>query len=111
MATTLTILRYAVVAFLCQCTFGQDAENATTEAPFSKLKNGTKDELSDNVLDLKKNPRLVIVLFATMCGSIWLLYITFFNSRLIGFILTKVINRFFIKDDSYFKIGMFLMFG
>lgn len=34
----------------------------------------------------------------------WIMYITYYNSRVTGYIITKVINRLFISD-GFFKIG------
>lgn len=35
---------------------------------------------------------------------LWVVYITFYNSRVVGYFITKFINRMFMKG-SYFKIG------
>ena len=80
---------------------GQNAVNQTAK------NNATSSEYK-NPLDLANNPALVAVLFASLCASVWLLYITFFNSRLFGIILTKIVNRFVIQDDAYFQVGMYL---
>lgn len=37
---------------------------------------------------------------------IWVSYIVFYHSRVVGYILTKIINYLFIKN-GYFKIGSF----
>lgn len=44
-----------------------------------------------------------------MIGSLvasiaWVIYITFYNSRVVGYFLTKFINRLYIRG-AYFKIG------
>lgn len=38
----------------------------------------------------------------------WVVYITFYNSRVIGYIITKLANRFLVKG-AYFKIGSFTL--
>lgn len=83
----------------------EGAENLT-----ETQKNITNAELNNaNPLDLSKNPHLLFVLFASLSGCVWLLYITFCNSRVIGFIITKIVNKFIIKDgDAYFKLGMLI---
>ncbi len=74
-------------------------ENVTTSVPVTqKIQN-------NNPLDFKKYPGLVFVFVASFCGSVWLFFITFFNSRLTGVIVTKLLNKFFIADDSYVKLG------
>lgn len=82
----------------------KDIANVTRSNP-----NATSAEISiKNSLDLSRNPHLLFVLFASLSGCVWLLYITFFNARFIGFIVTKIINRLVIKKgDAYFKIGMY----
>lgn len=34
----------------------------------------------------------------------WVIYITFYNSRVVGYFITKLVNRLCIKG-AYFKIG------
>lgn len=46
---------------------------------------------------------LLCSLVSSMC---WVIYITFYNSRVVGYILTKLLNRLSMKG-AYFKIGMF----
>lgn len=50
---------------------------------------------------------LVFVVLSCLCASLWSIYITFYHSRVMGFILTKLINFKYIKDGQYFKIGSF----
>ena len=41
-------------------------------------------------------------------ASIWICYIIFYHSRLTGFIMTKIINQFFLnKKNYYFHVGSF----
>lgn len=51
---------------------------------------------------------LVFVVLSCLCASLWSIYITFYHSRVMGFILTKLINFKYIKDGQYFKIGEFV---
>lgn len=39
----------------------------------------------------------------------WVVYITFYNSRLVGYIITKLVNRWYIKA-AYFKLGKVKVF-
>nr|CAB3258643.1 uncharacterized protein KIAA1109 [Phallusia mammillata] len=59
--------------------------------------------INSDLEDLQSS--LLQLFLVTAVSGIWLLYLTFFHSRLIGFVLTKVINQFY-KDD-YFHIGTF----
>lgn len=46
------------------------------------------------------------IFFIWLMAMSWVVYIIFYHSRVIGYILTKVINYLFIKN-GYFKIGSF----
>ncbi|XP_060534290.1 bridge-like lipid transfer protein family member 1 [Cylas formicarius] len=53
--------------------------------------------------DLKMDSNFLMLLFSLIFAVLWVIYITFYNSRLTGYILTKVVNKF--VADGYFKIG------
>ena len=36
-----------------------------------------------------------------------MIYVSFYHSRVLGFILTRLINFKYIEDGQYFKIGKF----
>ncbi|GLV46511.1 tweek [Carabus blaptoides fortunei] len=44
----------------------------------------------------------VYLIFAISC----VMYITYYNSRVAGYIITRIVNRLFIRD-GFFKIGSF----
>ena len=50
---------------------------------------------------------LVFVVLSCLCASLWAIYITFYHSRLMGIILTRLIRLKYIEDGQYFKIGKF----
>jgi len=102
---TMLLTTVSLLSLLTNNAYGfEDVNNAT-----GTQKNITNTDVENsNPLDLSKNPRLLLVLFASLSGCVWLLYITFCNSRVIGFIVTKIVNKFVIKDgDAYFKLGSF----
>lgn len=43
--------------------------------------------------------------FALLLTYLWIIYITFYNSRIIGYLVTKFVNKLFFKT-AYFKIGL-----
>ena len=51
---------------------------------------------------------LVFVVLSCLCASLWVIYITFYHSRLMGYILTRLINFKYIENGQYFKIGKFM---
>lgn len=62
------------------------------------------DRLNFNCInrDLEKVQSSLLQLFlVTAVSGIWLLYLTFFHSRLIGLVVTKIVNQFYkgnLKD-------------
>ncbi|KAH9506664.1 hypothetical protein DERF_011385 [Dermatophagoides farinae] len=46
------------------------------------------------------------IFFVWILSMVWVCYVVFYNSRLTGFIITKIVNYLFIKN-GYFKIGSF----
>ncbi|XP_020604002.1 uncharacterized protein KIAA1109-like [Orbicella faveolata] len=50
---------------------------------------------------------LVFVVLSCLCASLWVIYITFYHSRVLGYILTRLINFKYIENGQYFKIGSF----
>ena len=56
------------------------------------------------VKDLPFDSNFAFLIISLLVGSIWYIYITFYNSRLFGIIVTSVVNRF-IGQNAYFKVG------
>ncbi|XP_058456070.1 bridge-like lipid transfer protein family member 1 isoform X4 [Malaya genurostris] len=54
--------------------------------------------------EMKLDKNLIWLLFSLISSIVWVVYITFYNSRLFGYCLTKLVNRLFIRG-AYFKIG------
>ncbi|KAL7044402.1 hypothetical protein ACKWTF_001906 [Chironomus riparius] len=70
---------------------------STTEKPFAESIN----ETFQKVIGTKEMPQLCLALL--FC-YFWIIYITFYNSRLLGYLLTKAVNKFYFRY-AYFKIG------
>ncbi|XP_037098160.1 transmembrane protein KIAA1109 homolog isoform X2 [Syngnathus acus] len=58
----------------------------------------------DNFL-IKRNSNFIWLLVATILSCGWIIYLTYYNSRNIGLILTHIINRLY--KDGYIRIGSF----
>ncbi|XP_017281648.1 transmembrane protein KIAA1109 homolog isoform X3 [Kryptolebias marmoratus] len=58
----------------------------------------------DSILN-KHNSNFIWLLVATILSCGWIIYLTYYNSRNIGFILTRIINRLY--KDGYIHIGSF----
>ena len=52
---------------------------------------------------------LAFVVLSCLCTCVWVIHITFYHSRLMGYILTRLINLKYVKSDQYFKIGKFMI--
>ncbi|KAM7376687.1 hypothetical protein PAMP_006400 [Pampus punctatissimus] len=53
----------------------------------------------------KHNSNFIWLLVATILSCGWIIYLTYYNSRNIGLILTLIINRLY--KDGYIHIGVF----
>ncbi|XP_055643314.1 bridge-like lipid transfer protein family member 1 isoform X2 [Toxorhynchites rutilus septentrionalis] len=54
--------------------------------------------------EMKLDKNMVWLLFSLVSSIVWVTYITFYNSRVFGYFVTKLVNRLFIRG-AYFKIG------
>ena len=55
-----------------------------------------------NPLDFKKNPQLFYLMSSCICTGLWLLYLIFYNSRFIGFVVRKLLEKFVIKEGELY---------
>ncbi|XP_029046657.1 transmembrane protein KIAA1109 homolog isoform X1 [Osmia bicornis bicornis] len=58
--------------------------------------------------DLKMDSSFIYLLCSLVSAISWIIYIAYYNSRVIGYILTKLLNRFIIRD-GYVKVGSFTL--
>uniref|UniRef100_A0A182M138 Fragile site-associated protein C-terminal domain-containing protein n=1 Tax=Anopheles culicifacies TaxID=139723 RepID=A0A182M138_9DIPT len=54
--------------------------------------------------DMKLDKNMVWLLVSLLSSIVWMVYITFYNSRLVGCVITKLANRLYVRG-AYFKIG------
>lgn len=66
--------------------------------------NATIDNIRQIITEMKMDIHMFWLIFSLASTIIWIIYITFYNSRLIGLVLTKLINRVYFKGD-FFRIG------
>lgn len=61
---------------------------------------------SDHVIldDLKMDSNFIWLLCSLVSAISWIIYIAYYNSRVTGYILTKLLNRFVVRD-GYVKVG------
>lgn len=63
-----------------------------------------------NITEPKMDTNFAILLCSLLFAILWVTYIIYYNSRLVGYIMTKFINELLIKE-GYFKIGRILVYG
>lgn len=62
-----------------------------------------------NLEDLKMDSNFAMLLCSLVFAVAWVIYVSYYNSRLVGYIITKIINKLFMRN-KFFQIGKFLFF-
>lgn len=76
--------------------------NTTNSSSFeSALWNYSIDHVLD---DLKMDSNFIWLLCSLVSAISWIVYIAYYNSRVAGYIMTKLLNRFVIRN-GYVKVG------
>lgn len=87
-----------------------DYLSTTTFGPVEPYSLGRNVSIKDyNLEDLKMDSNFVWLLCSLISAIFWLMYITYYNSRVAGYIITRVVNRLFITKTGFFKIGSFTL--
>lgn len=60
-----------------------------------------------NLENIKMDSNFMWLLCSLVSAISWLTYITYYNSRVLGYILTKLLNRF-VGKYQYIKVGEYL---
>lgn len=58
-----------------------------------------------NLEDLKMDSNFAMLLCSLVFVVAWVIYVTYYNSRLVGFIITKIVNKLFMGNKKFIKIG------
>lgn len=74
--------------------------SGSLDDPVAQRWNSTSIDFAEITMD--KNFALLLV--SLISAMLWVVYITYYNSRVLGYILTRLINKFYFQDDN-FKIG------
>ena len=82
----------------------------TTSAPNSTTILGTTtwstSPTGKTPVSVFEEPRLIVLLAACISAGLWLIYLTLYHARILGFALTRFVNFKYVKD-GYFKVGKF----
>ncbi|CAK1602686.1 unnamed protein product, partial [Parnassius mnemosyne] len=58
--------------------------------------------------EITMDRNFALLLVSLISAILWVVYITYYNSRVLGYILTRLINKFYFQDEN-FKIGSFTL--
>ncbi|KAK9502019.1 hypothetical protein O3M35_012630 [Rhynocoris fuscipes] len=61
-----------------------------------------------NLDGIKMDSNFALLLCSLLLAMVWVIYITYYNSRVVGYIITRALNRLYVTD-GYFKVGSFTM--
>lgn len=56
--------------------------------------------------DIKMDSNFAMLLFSLISGMVWVIYITYYNSRVTAYIVTRLLTRFYAAK-GYLSIGMY----
>jgi hypothetical protein len=56
--------------------------------------------------DFKMDSNFAWLLCSLVSTMAWVIYITYYNSRVIGYIITRLLNRLFVRE-AYVHVGKF----
>lgn len=76
--------------------------NVTIDLLTPSPRNDTSGNILNQSFDFEKNPGLVSVLIACCFTATWLLFITFYNSHILAFIVTKILSKFYLRCGSIY---------
>lgn len=69
----------------------------------------SKWNISNHLInDIKMDSNFAMLLSSLIFAISWVIYVTYYNSRVVGYIIMKIVNRFFI-GQGFFKIGSFTL--
>ncbi|KAH1010974.1 hypothetical protein HUJ04_000423 [Dendroctonus ponderosae] len=80
--------------------FGASTMSFNIETAEASKWNSTLHQVS--LEDLKMDSNFLMLLFSLIFAVLWVIYITYYNSRILGYIITKVANKFI--SEGYFRI-------
>lgn len=78
------------------------ADNVTTTLGVASQWNFTN--IQTKLEDIKIDRNFAWLIFSLLIALLWFTYITHYSARVVGQILTRLLNRFVIKD-GYVRIG------
>ena len=71
---------------------------------FPSVNIGDIPGLDDKTTDGRPQANFAVFMFSLIFGMFWITYIAFFNSRVVGSIVTRIANKF-VSKGAYIKVG------
>ena len=66
---------------------------------------GTAGDMTTNFDEfLRLRGGFAMLLIALIIAVVWVLYITYYNSRVIGYIITRLLKKFYVQE-GYLNVG------
>ena len=60
-----------------------------------------------NLEDLKMDSNFAWLLVSLLSSMAWIIYVTYYNSRVAAYLITSLINKFY-ANRGFFKVGQYL---
>ena len=76
----------------------------TTAPSFSGIEPASWNYSKPILPDLPMDSNFIWLLCSLVSAISWIIYIAYYNSRVIGYIVTRLLNRFVIRE-GYVKVG------
>lgn len=76
---------------------------------YSNISTTASEPINRPTLEPPEQGGVVFVVLSCLLTCLWAIYITFYHSRMMGLILTWLINWKYIENGQCFKIGEFLV--
>lgn len=66
-----------------------------------------KDGIGDQLKSITMDSNFAWLLCSLLSAMIWVIYITYYHSRVLGFVLTRILNRNLFLKQGYMHIGKY----
>jgi len=97
--------------------FKMDKETTLMYQPANRMEDSSWNLTDVHLDDIKMDSNFAWMLFSLISGMVWVIYITYYNSRVTAYIVTRLLTRFYatkgylsIGKCIYFKISFTLLF-
>lgn len=86
-----------------------DKETTLMYQPANRMEDSSWNLTDVHLDDIKMDSNFAWMLFSLISGMVWVIYITYYNSRVTAYIVTRLLTRFY-ATKGYLSIGNFIYF-